>query len=627
MDPRSHNNDETSRSSNNNTRPDELQEHAAVAPVSSVDARRGPEIKYSVESFYAIVQPVLLTMIFAALSVVYIRTPESAEANEEALTNSYTVLDTDEDSSNAKQLGQSLVNGLVIVSAICALTFVIVLLYKYRCMKLLIGYMILSSALLLGFLAAQMFEVAIEKYELQIDKISFWLIMYNFAITGVVAIFAPAGVVPVYIGQAYLIATSVIVAWQLSFFEPFLAWVLLVLLALYDLFAVLTPCGPLKALVKLMQRDDAPNMPGLLYEASLPGHNNNNAGGGGRSQQQRNNGGRSRNSNSNHSTTATNNNHTATINMSTTRRPPEPGDTASETEDDEEVPSRRGSTATGATTTTMASADDATTVIHDEDRQQSAAAVTTTPTTLLAASVHDHSSAPSDVEDGEAPIAPPQAAAAPAEEEQVEMVTAPIPLALAKMYKLRFLHDPQPYWITGEEPVTFTAEQLTQDVDVLFAENGGRIVPTASLGNAAHEVYRRPNDPDSPETRYTVIHRSGEHRRVLFVNAEGRVFEDLRAQNAEEERKERTSIKLGLGDFIFYSVLVSKAALYSFTTFAVCSLAILSGLGLTLLLLAMYGKALPALPISIMLGVVFYLTTRYVTEPWIQTVWIEQVYV
>lgn len=47
------------------------------------------------------------------------------------------------------------------------------------------------------------------------------------------------------------------------------------------------------------------------------------------------------------------------------------------------------------------------------------------------------------------------------------------------------------------------------------------------------------------------------------------------------------------GDFIFYSVLVSKAALYSFATFASCFLVVLAGLGGTLVLLAVYKKALP----------------------------------
>ncbi|EEC51311.1 predicted protein, partial [Phaeodactylum tricornutum CCAP 1055/1] len=251
----------------------------------------------------------------------------------------------------------SLLNGIIIVCVVCALTFFIVILYKYRCMKILLGYMILSSMLLLGFLCSIMFEVAIDRYELNVDVLSFYFFLYNFSVVGTVAIFFGKGIPP-FVTQGYLIATSVIVAWQLAFFDAWTAWVLLVLLALYDLFAVLTPCGPLKALVNLMQQEDAPDMPGLLYEASG-----------------------------------------------------------------------------------------------------------------------------------------------------------------------------------------------------------------------------------------------------------------------------RNSIKLGLGDFIFYSILVSKAAIYSFATFAASSLAILAGLGLTLLLLAIRGQALPALPISIFLGVVFYLTTRYVLEPWVEELFLHQVYI
>ena len=74
------------------------------------------------------------------------------------------------------------------------------------------------------------------------------------------------------------------------------------------------------------------------------------------------------------------------------------------------------------------------------------------------------------------------------------------------------------------------------------------------------------------------------------------------------------AIKLGLGDFIFYSVLVGRAALYDFTTVYACYLAIIAGLGITLLLLAFYHKALPALPVSVMLGILFYFLTRTLLE-------------
>lgn len=74
------------------------------------------------------------------------------------------------------------------------------------------------------------------------------------------------------------------------------------------------------------------------------------------------------------------------------------------------------------------------------------------------------------------------------------------------------------------------------------------------------------------------------------------------------------AIKLGLGDFIFYSVLVGRAALYDYMMVYACYLAIIAGLGITLLLLVFYRKALPALPVSVMLGILFYILTRTLLE-------------
>ncbi|KAJ9140550.1 hypothetical protein P3X46_031183 [Hevea brasiliensis] len=77
------------------------------------------------------------------------------------------------------------------------------------------------------------------------------------------------------------------------------------------------------------------------------------------------------------------------------------------------------------------------------------------------------------------------------------------------------------------------------------------------------------------------------------------------------------AIKLGLGDFVFYSVLVGRAAMYDFMTAYACYLAIIAALGITLMLLAFYEKALPALPVSIVLGVLFYFLTRLLLEAFV----------
>ena len=58
-----------------------------------------------------------------------------------------------------------------------------------------------------------------------------------------------------------------------------------------------------------------------------------------------------------------------------------------------------------------------------------------------------------------------------------------------------------------------------------------------------------------------------------------------------------------------------------FAPFVACFLCILQGLGGTLVLLAVYHKALPALPISIFLSVAMFLLVVFVITPWLENMW------
>jgi presenilin 1 len=481
------------------------------------------ELLYSSSSYYAIAKPVTLTMILAALTVCFVNNDETRAQGEAAMATAYQVWNVDS-ASTGSALAMSLANALVMVSVICAMTFVVVLLYRFKFMKCLIGYMVVCSGTLLGILGGNLLQTAISIYNIPVDKLTFYFFMFNFAFVGVIAVFWGQGI-PKTVTQGYLIATSVILAWHLSYFDDWTTWTLLFMLAVYDLCAVLTPCGPLKALVNLMSKDDAPDMPGLLFEADLPPE---------------------------------------------AKRPRTPA-------------SMRGS-GTGTRASSMAS--------HVETEPVVNAAVT--------------------------------------EERKVK-----IPLAIAKVYQLTVISIPEESLkvmfptrfdasnvsaspLLTEDgfssssvniPESPTPQQLRAEVVVRLPANGGCIENFSRRGKKV----------------YLERDRHGNPKRILWVDRNGKVFAEMKSD--DDEGPERNSIRLGLGDFIFYSVLVAKAAQYSFATFAACMLVILAGLGGTLVLLSVYGHALPALPISIFLGVVFYLTTRLFVEPWIEAVLAQPYYV
>ena len=489
-------------------------------------------------------------MILAALAVVYVNNEAYVEDGAQAMAEAYQFFDVYNGSySTFQALMLSLLNGLIIVAFIGLMTFVIVALYKYNCMWCLIGYMMFASTSLLGFLGGHMWYVAVQIYSLPVDKLTFVGVLWNFAAVGVLSIFYGRGI-PKYVTQGYLICTSVILAWHLSYFDDVMAWTLLFCLALYDLCAVLTPCGPLKALVNLMSKEDAPEMPGLLYEADLPPEARRPGGPNRSRDNDNNNNSTGANEDANNSQTASANNETAGNDYDAVT------DDRSDDGDETEGPRIQLPLAVA--------------------RVYNLPVVDLPPHSRPILAVHNPASTRSRgrFSSGRRPL----------------------------------LEDIGEDFIIPDEP---NPNQLQTDVIVQLPLRGGRI-----------ERIRR-------NGRYMFEERDrfGVAKRILWVDRQGRVFAESADYGTEDEKSGNNSIRLGLGDFIFYSVMVSKAAEYSFTAFFVCMLVIIAGLGGTLVLLSVFHHALPALPISIFLGLFFYLSTRYLIEPWIEAIMLRPYYV
>ena len=143
---------------------------------------------------------------------------------------------------------------------------------------------------------------------------------------------------------------------------------------------------------------------------------------------------------------------------------------------------------------------------------------------------------------------------------------------------------------------------------------------------------RDATDGFSEEWRNETDQRSRDReRRVRERQAETGVVRGERVQQeyiVEEEDEEDRGVKLGLGDFIFYSILVGKASSYGdWNTTLACFVAILIGLCLTLVFLALFRKALPALPISIFFGLIFYFLTREIVTPFCDELSYRQIFI
>ncbi|XWS37268.1 hypothetical protein CRYUN_Cryun19dG0028800 [Craigia yunnanensis] len=223
------------------------------------------------EEIIRILTPVSICMFLVVLLVSILNSNSSVSVTSIA-TIAYS--ETSSDSSWDKFLG-ALLNSLAFVAVVTVVTFILVLLFYLRCTKFLKIYMGFSSFVVLGFMGGEIALFLIEEFSVPIDCITFMVVLFNFAVVGVLAVFMSK--MAIFVTQGYLVLIGMLVAYWFTLLPEWTTWVLLVALALYDLAAVLLPVGPLRLLVELaMSRDE--DIPALVYEARPVTHHESSSG-------------------------------------------------------------------------------------------------------------------------------------------------------------------------------------------------------------------------------------------------------------------------------------------------------------------------------------------------------------
>jgi len=221
------------------------------------------ELQVGLQALVSLMGPVALTMILSALLALGLAAND--EFSGRIGISRYAVFNEAAETTSSGKFEAALLNSLIIVGVVLVTTFVIVLLYYFRCTWFLTGYMVFSIWMLIFSVGSVIAQRFFQLREIRTDSISFFFVLGNLASGGAVCVFYYG---PQVFKDGYLVIISAMIAWLLSLLPEWTTFVLVSCLALYDICAVLSPCGPLKALIYLAQsRKEA--IPALVFEGVL----------------------------------------------------------------------------------------------------------------------------------------------------------------------------------------------------------------------------------------------------------------------------------------------------------------------------------------------------------------------
>lgn len=178
---------------------------------------------------------------------------------------------------------------------------------------------------------------------------------------------------------------------------------------------------------------------------------------------------------------------------------------------------------------------------------------------------------------------------------------------------------------------TTTAMSANQPPPTIDAADSAITIDEGSNADAS-QIATQESKPEAHDTRH-VTEPDTQGNKLEEVTNDAKQGEIARGGDESKKRKsmEEDGVNIGLGDFIFYSLLIGLTAkgrnLSDFYATIATFNAILLGLILTLFILAITRRPLPALPISISLGIFVSVLTIYFVPKFMNELSSQQIFI